>query len=269
MQSSSFSAVLLLGALSLLACGEAAVPDETEPTDRSSSPIGGDPAPAAEVPEALVAALGRDRTYVEENCASTTYPDWPYPAQRCTYRDNLVVTIANPSRDRVARWILDASRLIPALDGLRDRDRTNWEKGLVVIARHTVLQSSRIFPLDGQVWENGTTYRFERGVTKTCSTGCYCRVNSMSRPNWCAYAANVLGTEDEAACLVKYGQPSGTLTEEWLRHCFENHVTSWDKNANEHYRARAWQANQTIAPQFPDPGAADGATVVRALAALF
>src|SRR5262245_14176174 len=78
--------------------------------------------PDEDVPPSLLAALGRDRTYVEESCSSATYPDWPYAAQRCTYHGNLVVTIANPSQLQVARWILDASTLIPALHQLRERD---------------------------------------------------------------------------------------------------------------------------------------------------
>jgi hypothetical protein len=196
----------------------------------------------------------------------TTYPGWPHEAQRCTYRNGLVVTIANPSPDRVARWIVDASRTIAALDALHERDRAHWEEGLLVIAAHTIGQSSRIFPLLGQVWENGTAYRFERGVTSTCTSGCYCRINSTSRPQWCAYAVEVLGVEtDNASCLAKYGQPTMTLPEAWLAHCFANHVDAWSSDKNEHYRAQAWAANRALAPRFPDPMVADGAAVVAAL----
>src|SRR5262249_53152263 len=86
-----------------------------------------------------------------------------------------------------------------------------------------------------------------------------------SRQNWCAYAAKILGTEDEAMCLDKYGQTANTLTEPWLRHCFDNHVVSWERNANDHYRARAWLANQTTSTMVPHPSAADGMAVVSAL----
>jgi hypothetical protein len=279
------AAWIVLGTSVLLACA-AAPPQDDAPTsehaDGFTTQSGGDEErsaprppfgrvtpPGLDVPPTLIAALGRDRTYVEESCSSTTYPDWPYPAQRCTYRGNLVVTIANPSQERVARWIVDASSLIPALAALQDRAPASWEKGLLAIAKHTVMQSSRIFPLAGQVWENGTAYVFERGVTKTCSTGCYCRVNSTSRQSWCAYAANVLGIEDENACLSKYGQTTSTLTEEWLRHCFDNHVRAWASDSNEHYRAMAWRANQTISARFPDPNAADPAAVVGAVEQTF
>ena len=56
--------------------------------------------PPLDVPASLVKALG-GKSYVEESCQSTTYPGWPYAAQKCTYQTNLVVTIANPDADRV------------------------------------------------------------------------------------------------------------------------------------------------------------------------
>jgi hypothetical protein len=169
--------------------------------------------PDGDVPPSLIAALGRDRTYVEESCSSTTYSGWPYPAQRCTYRGNLVVTIANPSQLQVARWILDASSLIPALDQLRDRDRPNLGEGARESSRGRPSCSRRAsFRSTDRFGRTAIAYLFERGVTKTCSTGCYCRVNSMSRQNWCAYAAKVLGMEDEAACLEKYGQTTSNAS---------------------------------------------------------
>ncbi len=90
-----------------------------------------------DVPASLVKALG-GKSYVEDSCTTTTYPGWPHPAQKCTYRSGLVVTIANPAPDRVARWIVDASALIPSLDALKTRDRASWEAGLAVIAGHTI-----------------------------------------------------------------------------------------------------------------------------------
>ncbi len=223
------------------------------------------PAVVLDVPESLVKALG-SKTYVEGSCESVIQPGWPYEAQRCTYMSGLVVTIANPPPERVAKWIVEASSLIPALDGLHDRDRANWEAGLKVIAAHTIGQSSRIFPLAGKVYENGTAYSFDRGVTSTCGTGCYCRINSTSRAQWCKYATTALMTEPtEAGCLSKYGQTDNKLTEPWLAHCLENHVTSWNTDQNAHYRAQAWNANLVLAPMFPDPKTADGAAVVTAL----
>lgn len=221
--------------------------------------------PPLDVPASLVTALG-GKTYVEESCQSVMHPGWPYPAQKCTYQKNLVVTIANPEPDRVAHWIVEASSLIDALEALHTRDRAGWEAGLKVIAAHTIGQSSRIFPLAGQIFENGTVYAFERGVTSTCSTGCYCRVNSTSRPQWCKYAAAVLKTEPtEADCLARYGQSTNTLTDPWLAHCMENHVTSWTSDRNEHFRAQAWAANALLATKIKDPATATSADVIAAL----
>jgi hypothetical protein len=240
----------------------------TPPVDAAPPPPDSAPPPAPlDVPTSLVKALGEDgKTYVEGNCQSVTYPGWPNAAQKCTYQNGLVVTIANPTPERVAAWIVDASSLIPALDDLHTRDRANWEAGLIVIAAHTIGQSSRIFPLEGQVYENGTAYSFERGVTSTCSTGCYCRINSLSRPQWCAYATSVLKSETSAdTCLSKYGQTQNMLVEPWLAHCLANHIASWSVDRNDDYRAQAWFANQTIATQFKDPTTAVAADVIAAL----
>ncbi|MDB5217280.1 MAG: hypothetical protein JWO86_5207 [Myxococcaceae bacterium] len=221
--------------------------------------------PPLDVPASLVTALG-GKTYVEESCQTVMHPGWPYPAQKCTYQKNLVVTIANPEPDRVAHWIVEASSLIDALEALRTRDRAGWEAGLKVIAAHTIGQSSRIFPLAGQIFENGTVYAFERGVTSTCSTGCYCRINSTSRPQWCKYAVDVLKTEPaEADCLAKYGQSTSTLTDPWLAHCMDNHVASWTSDRNEHFRAQAWAANALLATKIKDPTTATSAAVIAAL----
>lgn len=222
-------------------------------------------APPLDVPASLVKALD-GKSYVEDKCESVTAPGWPHAAQRCTYRTNLVVTIANPPADRVARWIVDASSLIDAVDALHTRDRASWESALLHIAKHTLGQSSRIFPLSGKVWENGTAYEFERGVTKSCGTGCYCRINSTSRQQWCKYAVSVLKTEPaEPACLEKYGQTQSKLTEAWLSHCMENHVASWSVDRNEHYRAQAFAANAIVSAKVKDPKTAKGADVLAAL----
>jgi hypothetical protein len=227
------------------------------PPEASTTPL--------DVPASLVTALG-GKTYVEESCQSVMHPGWPYAAQKCTYRTSLVVTLANPEPDRVAHWIVEASSLIDALEALHTRDRAGWEAGLKVIAAQTIGQSSRIFPLAGQIFENGTVYAFERGVTSTCSTGCYCRVNSTSRPQWCKYAVSVLKTEPaEADCLAKYGQSTSTLTDPWLAHCLDNHIASWTSDRNEHYRAQAWAANAIVAAKVKDPMTATSAAVIAAL----
>jgi hypothetical protein len=239
------------------------------PAPTATTPVDAGPPEAAppplDVPASLVKALG-GKTYVEESCQSVTYPGWPHPAQKCTYQNGLVVTIANPEPDRVAHWIVEASSLIVALDALHTRDRASWEAGLAVIAAHTIGQSSRIFPLAGQIYENGTVYKFERGVTSTCGAGCYCRINSTSRQQWCKYATDVLKTEPvEADCLAKYGQTTSTLTDPWLSHCMDIHAASWTIDRNEHYRAQAWAANAIVAAKISDPMTATGAAVIAAL----
>lgn len=276
--------MVALGAVATACSGEggdaiSSVPDAAPVPDGAPAPPAAPAMPAAaldagppeaappplDVPASLVKALG-GKTYVEESCQSVTYPGWPYAAQKCSYQNGLVVTIANPEPERVARWIVEASSLIAALDGLHTRDRASWEAGLAVIAAHTIGQSSRIFPLAGQIFENGSVYRFERGVTSTCSTGCYCRINSTSRPQWCKYAVDVLKSEPaEADCLAKYGQSTSTLADPWLTHCMDNHVASWMSDRNEHYRAQAWAANALVTTKIADPMTATGAAVIAAL----
>ncbi len=266
----ALAAVALAPLLTVAACGDepnapAALAEDAglpEPDTTSAEAA----APELDVPPSLVETLSV-KPYVEGSCTKTTYPGWPHEAQRCTYRNGLVVVVANPPPERVARWIVEASKLIPALDGLQKRDPSSWQKGLEIIALHTLGQSSRIFPLDGEIWENGEVYQFDRGVTSTCSTGCYCRVNSTSRPQWCKYAAEVLKSGDEATCLTKMGTKK--LTTAWLSHCFDNHVAAWSTDANAHYRAMAWNANLTIAPKFPDPSKAASADVVAAVSAAY
>ncbi len=218
----------------------------------------------ASVPASLVQALS-PKPYVEEQCTPATFPGFPYPALRCTYGANLVVTVADPPPERVARWIVESSYVIASLAGLEKRDSPSWEAGLVVIARNVIGQSSRIFPLDGQVRED-KVYTFLKGVTRTCSTGCYCRINSTSRQEWCAFAAATKG-ENEANCLATYG--TATFTEAWANKCLANHAAAWEKDVNDNFRARAFVANQTMARRFPNPDTAVGADVVTALKELF
>ena len=227
------------------------------------------PAPPApptgtlDVPAALVSQLNV-KPYVEESCTAVdaTSLGWPYAAMRCSYAGQYSVTVADPSADRVARWVVDSSKMIPALDSLYARDRAHWEQGLAVIANHTLMQSGRIFPLDGTVAEDGFPYQFHHGVTSTCSTGCYCRINSVSRPEWCHYAAAVYG-QSYSSCIATNG--NGVLRTAWEDHCLANHKAAWNSDRNDDYRAQAWSANQGISSEFPSPAAASGAAVVSAL----
>jgi hypothetical protein len=231
--------------------------------DPASCP--GPEALSAQPPAALVDVLDVP-PYVEESCAPTTFASWPFAASACTYGGGLAVTVADPPPDRVARWVHDSAQVIPALWSLRVRDPAHFAAGLAVIAQNVLNQSSRIFPLAGQVQED-VVYRFDRGVTATCSTGCYCRINSTLRQTWCAYAATVLQIETEAACLARYS--TTTFTDAWAEHCLDNHRAAWTSDINHHFRARAFEANLQLAAAFPNPDTADGASVVTALGAEF
>jgi len=212
-------------------------------------------------PAAVVAALTY-KPYVEESCAPTTYPGWPYEALACTYGGGLAVTVANPSPERVAAWIVDAASTIPHVAALAARDRARYEAALVVIAKNVTGQSTRIFPLTGQVRED-KVYRFEKGVTRTCVSGCYCRINSLERTGYCAYVA-AHGGEAEAACRARLG--ASGFTAAWADQCLANHAAAWIKNRNEHFRARLWGVGKALASSLPPPAAADPARVVEALA---
>lgn len=224
---------------------------------------GDEPVPA-NLPAAVVAKLSL-KPYVEDKCVPATYPGFPYPAQSCTYYNGLQVVVADPPADRVAAWIVESAEYIDTLKSLKTRDTASYEAALVVIAANVMGQSSRIFPLVGQI-DEGTVYKFKNGVTSTCSTGCFCRINSTSRQMWCAYAAATQG-DNEQACLTRYG--TQTFTDAWADKCLENHAASWMKNHNENFRARAFVANKTLATQFPNPATAKGSDVVTALKAIF
>lgn len=280
---------VFLALASLGVCGAFVACTSEEASPLAPTPADASPAPPADAapgpgpdagdagdepdvppPASLVTALSV-KPYVEDVCEPTTYPGWPYEALSCTYRSGLQVTVADPPPDRVARWIVTASSQIDALESLRTTDPAGWEEGLVVIAKHTLGQSSRIFPLEGQVYENGTAYKFERGVTKTCKSGCYCRINSTSRYQWCKYAGEVLG-QDEQQCLVDSGQTTSTLTESWLAKCLANHVASWTSSRNENYVAQAWNANvdvKTELAKVTEGGAPTKAQILAALKAAY
>ncbi|MFH1462978.1 MAG: SH3 domain-containing protein [Pseudomonadota bacterium] len=225
------------------------------------------PGPAAwvgEPPGSLVSTLDIP-PYVEQSCADTTWDGWPFDAQRCTYNGGLRVTVADPSPELVAYWIADAAQMIPALAALEDRDRAAWKRGLEVIATATLYQSSRIFPLEGDI-DEGHVYEFDRGVTVGCSTGCYCRINSLTRQQWCDYADAVLGIVDERDCLSEYS--TSTWTDAWAEHCLDNHRAAWT-GIHHHYRAMAYWANETIAGAVGDPESADPDDVVRMVEAMY
>ena len=222
------------------------------------------------VPASLVALLS-PKPYVEQNCSSASYPGWPYAAQRCSYSSGgktTSVTVADPSADRAAQWVVDSASLIPALARLKGSDQGHYEEGLRAIGLAMLYQSSRIFPLSGGIIENMgsgyVNYSFEKGVTTTCGSGCYCRINSLHRTEWCDYQS-ALGRQSSSACLNQVG--SSGYTQGWANECFENHKRSFESPVNEHFRAKAFIANRTVAARFG--GGCSGAQGVAAVKAAY
>ena len=222
---------------------------------------------ALPVPASVVSQISA-KPYVEQSCQPTTYPGWPYSAQKCTYSSGgltATVTVADPSADRVARWIVDSGQFIPALAALRGAHQAEYEEGLRAIGLAMLYQSSRIYPLVGGIIEDQgggyVDYSFQSGVTTTCSTGCYCRINSIHRTEWCQYRA-ATGVQSYSACLAVVG--TSGLTAGWGNECFQNHLRSWTLDSNEHFRAKAYLANQIIIGKCP-AGACTPAQVVLAL----
>ncbi len=205
--------------------------------------------PIEDLPAELVDALDAV-PYVEGACVDVEHPGWPHAARRCDYSAGPLssrVVVANPSPRRVARWIIDAAGILPTLDRRRETDRATWVEGLLLIANKVMAQSSRIFPLEGGVIENmgdgWIEYPFLHGVTDGCSTGCYCRINSLHRTEYCAYQA-AMARETEAACLARVGERG--LTAAWGEVCQGNHARAWDSDVNEHFRARLWAARGAV-----------------------
>ena len=74
---------------------------------------------------------------------------------------------------------------------------------LVKIGRYVEDQSSFIFPLDDQIWEDmkgdriGKVYTFQRGVTNTTTVqgGKYCRIISLTREEYANYVVAKIDSE--------------------------------------------------------------------------
>ncbi len=214
-------------------------------------------------PESLVSWLNI-KPYVEQNCSSTTFPGWPHAAQRCTFTylgQTATATVAIPSPERVARWIVDSATYIPPLNNLKDSNPYEFAQGLKVIAYDMQLSSARIFPLDGSLLEDTgggvANYPFDRGVTKTCSS-CFCNINSVQREGLCDFRA-AIGVEARDACLAKIG---GTgWTQGWGDQCMANHARAFEADANEHFRAKAYLKGLSIRAACP-PNTCSPAQVV-------
>ncbi|MBK7861413.1 MAG: hypothetical protein IPJ65_22920 [Archangiaceae bacterium] len=221
-------------------CGAACVQRPSGVPDRC--PLGAPPA-------SLVTKLS-PKPYVEQSCTATTFAGWPYAAKKCTYSSGPLttsVTVADPEPAAVAKWIVDAAAFIKPLRPLQTSAPAQWEQALGYIALHMLYQSSRIFPLEGGIIEDMGTgyvnYPFSKGVTQGCSSGCYCRINSLHRTTYCEYRSGI-GVETQTACLNRVG--SSGLTTGWGNQCLQSHIDAWTRDWNEHFRAHAWKANQSV-----------------------
>ena len=147
----------------------------------------------------------------------------------------------------------------PRLQALAGVHQADYEDGLKAIGLAMLNQSSRIFPLTGGIIENMgsgyVNYAFEKGVTKACSTGCYCRINSLHRTEYCRYR-DAKKLETNAACLAHVG--SSGLTAAWGAECLQGHADAFNQDRNEHFRAKAYIANLTVAKPLPDRGQLHG-----------
>ena len=259
----SVGVLLGLAAAALCSCGA--------PLDTDDSEVSPGVVAAAIAPPASLVKLLSPTPYVETSCVAATYPGWPYAAKRCTYTSGPLsasVTVADPSAARAAAWVVDSAVEIPRLQALAGVHQADYEDGLKAIGLAMLNQSSRIFPLTGGIIENMgsgyVNYAFEKGVTKTCSTGCYCRINSLHRTEYCRYR-DAKKLETNAACLARVG--SSGLTAAWGTECLQGHADAFNQDRNEHFRAKAYIANLTVASRCPTAASCTPAQVVAAVKA--
>ena len=238
------------------------------------------PADVPEVPASLVAALSVPAS-AEGACRAAPTALFAQ-ARDCTYEaagERFTVKTANASAEGMARWIVDASQLVASVAALRTRDRAAWERALLVMAKHTVGQSSRTFPIDGVVWEDfdgPRGYVFHDGVTFGTFGGelascreCACRPNSLHRSQWCTYEADVLQARTFDACMGDVGGEHG-WNDAWARVCAANHAAAFESDFDASYRAFAYYIEvKQMGPLYPRPDAPPPDDVVSAFDTAF
>jgi hypothetical protein len=154
------------------------------------------------------------------------------------------VVVENPTAEEAARWFLDAARSCEPLEAIRESDPTSWARGVLAFARHTRRQSSRIFPVRGEVVEDlgegPHAFGFDRGVVSPCEKGtCRCRINSLTAPALCRYREALGG--DRTSCM------EGLASDEaWRGQCLDNHRKALATGVNEHLHARAHLAGREV-----------------------
>jgi hypothetical protein len=220
------------------------VPVATEP----SAAVSASAPPARVIPSALAAVVAR-KPYVEERCSPAASPQFA-DAQRCRYEVMGVaaeVTIANPSAERVAEWVFDAVSHVGPLEALRESHPEIWLRGATLFMTHIKQQSSRIFPIEGDIVEDlgegPRRFAFDRGVVTPCDRGnCRCRINSLTVGAYCRYRESK--GDDKRACVERYEGSAGD--EAWRNACRDNHAQALAQPFNEHFRARAFDVGSRV-----------------------
>lgn len=199
--------------------------------------------PVSAVPPKVLEMLA-PKPYVEVDCK----PEGD--GKRCSYSTlglSAEVLVVDPTAEQVARWIVDAAAFAEPLEALRESDRKAWEKGVLAFARHVRMQSSRIFPMKGDIVEDmgggAKAYAFDRGVVTPCEKGrCRCRINSLTARAFCRFEEAMGGAFE--ACVSRYDGPSGD--EPWRARCAENHTRAMQSLHNDHFRAKAFVVGRAV-----------------------
>jgi len=199
-------------------------------------------------PAALVASIAT-KPYVEESCVKAPTTELP-TALRCRYEVMGLaaeIVVANPTAEQVVDWAVDAASYAEPLEAIRLSHPEVWLRGVKVFVRHVKYQSSRIFPISGEVIEDlgkgPTRYTFDRGVVTPCERGnCRCRVNSVLPRVYCRFEEAQGG--DSKRCLERYEGPAGD--EAWRNACRDNHAKALSTRHNDNFRARAFVVGQRL-----------------------
>ena len=202
------------------------------------------------------------KPYVEQECRDTVFEGWPYKAKICTYSinsspigKNLHVIVADASIDQLQSWVTDAGDQIEAVKYLKKNDHVSYVKALCEIGRYIKGQSSFIFPLDGEIWEDmegdgtGYIYLFKKGVTNTgrATGGTYCRILSIRREDY----ANYLVSQDSTLLFDKVLEGIHSY-KNWCDKCMEMYKEAWTSSNNEAFRAKALNWNKSFMSKNPD-----------------
>ncbi len=207
--------------------------------------------------------------YVEQDCFETNYKGWPYTAKSCTYsspKGKLQVYVADPDNYKVAKWISNSTREVNWVAKLEQEDHASFTQVKKILATDVMLQSGRIFPLNGYIGEDMGTgyvaYHFTDGIADGCPTGephAFCRINSLTRGQLCLWRAHK-NLESYDACKTRLGYGQGN-TQAWYDECLSAHKQSWESEYNYHFVAKLW----SVLSDAGISGKSTGSEIVQAL----